>query len=221
MSTPRGPRGPYAKTAERRTQILDVALDAFARQGYRGSSLREIADQVGLSQAGVLHHFGSKEQLLIAVLEHREAINNARRQPGQGLALLDELRETVAYDTTVPGVIQLFVTLSAEATDPQHPAHEFFVRRYADVTRYFTDELAWARDAGQIAADADVEQAAQLLIAMMDGLQVQWLLNDTIDMVAAFDRFLDGFQHNLRAEPTLSPRRSRLFSTGHENDQTI
>jgi AcrR family transcriptional regulator len=197
---PSGPRGPYAKTEERRTQILDTALEVFARYGYRGGSLREIADRVGLSDAGVLHHFGSKEQLLIAMLEHRDAVDRRRWSPeGQGLAFLDGLRGMVEYDATVPGVIQLFVTLSAEATDPEHPAHDFFVARYQDVTRLFVEQLTVAQEAGQISAEVDLTRAAAVLIAVLDGLQVQWLLDDKLDMVAAFDQFLDGFRRSLGA----------------------
>ena len=158
--------------------------------------MREIADRVGLTDAGVMHHFDSKEQLLLAVLEHREAISRQGRPRQQGLALLDDLRELVARNATMPGLIQLFVTVSAEATDPDHPAHEFFVARYEEVTRYFADQLAAARDAGQVRADADLTAAAQQLIAMMDGLQVQYLLTK-VDMVAAFDQFLEGFRRTL------------------------
>ena len=193
----RGPRGPYAKTAARRVQILDVALDVFGRLGYRGGSLREIADRVGVSDTGVLHHFGSKQRLLIAVLEHREALSRQGRPSQEGLSLLNGLRELVAHNATTPGLTQLFVTLSAEATDPDHPAHDFFVARYEDVTQYFVDQLAVARENGQINANVDLTEASQQLIAVLDGLQVQWLLNNQVDMVAAFDQFLEGFRHTL------------------------
>jgi AcrR family transcriptional regulator len=202
----RGPRGPYAKTAARRAQILDVALDVFGRLGYRGGSLREIADRVGVSDTGVLHHFGSKQRLLIAVLEHREALSRQGRPSQEGLALLDGLRGLVAQNASTPGLTQLFVTLSAEATEPDHPAHDFFVARYEDVTQYFVDQLEVARDDGQVSADVDVTEAAQQLIAVMDGLQVQWLLNDKVDMVAAFDQFLEGFRHTLGVRGRARPR---------------
>jgi AcrR family transcriptional regulator len=168
----------------------------FGRLGYRGASMREIADRVGLTDAGVMHHFGTKQQLLIAVLEHREAIARQGRPRQQGLALLDDLRDLVAANATMPGLVQLFVTVSAEATDPDHPAHEFFVARYEEVTRYFADQLGAARDAGQVRADVDLTAAAQQLIAMMDGLQVQYLLTKA-DMVTAFDQFLEGFRSML------------------------
>jgi len=190
-------RGPYAKTAARRAQIIDVALDVFGRSGYRGGSMREIAEQVGMTDAGVVHHFGSKQQLLLAVLEHREEVARKLRPGHEGLALLDGMRELVCQNATTPGLIHLYVTLSAEATDPDHPAHDFFTARYEDVTPFFVDQLPSAPEAGEIRADVDVTAAAQQLIAVMDGLQVQWLLDEKVDMVAAFDQFLEGFRKML------------------------
>ena len=69
MATPTRVRGPYAKTEARRAEILRTALDSFAERGFQGSSLREIAEAVGLSPAGILHHFSTKEALLAAVVE--------------------------------------------------------------------------------------------------------------------------------------------------------
>jgi AcrR family transcriptional regulator len=186
----------------------------FGRLGYRGGSMREIADRVGLTDAGVMHHFGTKHQLLIAVLEHREAISRQGRPRQQGLDLLEDLRQLVAHNATMPGLVQLFVTVSAEATDPDHPAHEFFVARYEEVTRYFADQLATARDAGQVRADADLAAAAQQLIAVMDGLQVQYLLTK-VDMVAAFDQFLEGFRRTLGIRAVSRPRRNTKRSKDH------
>ena len=177
--------------------------------------MREIADGVGLTDAGVMHHFGTKQQLLIAVLEHREAIARLGRPRRQGLALLDDLRELVAHNATMPGLVQLFVTVSAEATDPDHPAHEFFAARYEELTRYFADQLVAARNAGQVSAEVDLTAAAQQLIAVMDGLQVQYLLTKA-DMVTAFDQFLEGFQSTLGIGRTSRPRQA----TQRSNDPT-
>ncbi|MDM4718950.1 TetR family transcriptional regulator [Micromonospora sp. WMMA1363] len=52
-----------------RTQILRVALDLFARYGYQRTSLRQIAERLRLTKAGVLYHFPAKEDLLSALTE--------------------------------------------------------------------------------------------------------------------------------------------------------
>src|SRR4249920_1985097 len=99
MSQQGAVRGPYAKTAARRQDILDTALEVFAQQGFRGGSLREIADRVGLSQAGVLHHFDSKEALLAAVLEQRDAHNDVAFSADLAAhGLLEAVRAAVRRD---------------------------------------------------------------------------------------------------------------------------
>jgi AcrR family transcriptional regulator len=50
-----------------RERILDVALDLFVTQGYDGTSLREIAEQLGVTKAALYYHFKSKEDILLAL----------------------------------------------------------------------------------------------------------------------------------------------------------
>lgn len=59
------------RPGQRRAEILAAATEAIASKGFRGTSLADIALVVGVSQPGLLHHFPSKEQLLLAVLEQR------------------------------------------------------------------------------------------------------------------------------------------------------
>ena len=66
----RGARGPYRNGVKRRREIVMAAALAFGQYGYHGASLRQIADQVGTTNATLIAYFGSKEGLLVAVLEH-------------------------------------------------------------------------------------------------------------------------------------------------------
>jgi AcrR family transcriptional regulator len=191
VATPSRARGPYAVSAGRREQILRTALASFAVKGYRAASIREIAAQVGLTDAGVLYHFGSKEKLLEAVLEQRDtAYTDLFANRTHGLAVLDAVQEVMARNARQPGLVRLFCTLSAEAMDPEHPAHAFFVRRYMLVRQLFADCLANGQASGEIKPEVDVEQVASTLIAVQDGLQGQWLLDERLDMVRAFADFL-------------------------------
>lgn len=192
-----GARGPYAKTEARRAEILSTALEAFSVRGFQGSSLREIADSVGLSQAGVLHHFSSKEALLAAVLAEKDAVSVAHFEGAGGIKILGALRDVVAENLAQPGLIRLFTTLSAEAINEEHPAHEYFQLRYAGARDLIAGELKQGQVDGDVRAEVDVTRAAALLIAMMDGLQMQWLLNEDFDMLGAFDTFLETFRATL------------------------
>src|ERR1700761_1310367 len=65
-------RKPYAVGIKRREEILDAAQQLFSVQGFRGAALADIAAEVGLTLAGLLHYFTSKEDLLSAVLKRRD-----------------------------------------------------------------------------------------------------------------------------------------------------
>src|SRR6476660_3397787 len=114
----RQPRGEYAKTGAKREAILDAALEVFAESGYRSGSLREIAQRVGMSEAGLLHHFRSKSALLMAVLDHRDDLSRAvvDFEDPDGVAALRGLVALADRNASTPGVIELYCTLSAEAT---------------------------------------------------------------------------------------------------------
>lgn len=184
----RGPRGPYAKTPQRHEQILATALEVFAEQGYNGSSIREIAERTGLSQTGVLHHFGSKTALLQAVLAQRDIVDWAPyRESVYGANYMTSMRQVVRHNTEVPELIQLYSTLVAEATKQEHPAHDYFLERYERTRAGATAQFERAIAAGDLPDDIDPHDAATLFIAAMDGLQLQWLYDSEIDMVKALD----------------------------------
>ncbi len=55
------------QSSDTKQRILDVALDLFTEQGYDGTSLREIAEQLGVTKAAIYYHFESKEDILMAL----------------------------------------------------------------------------------------------------------------------------------------------------------
>jgi len=189
----RGTRGSYAKGQAKRQEIVDAALVVFGRSGYHNGSLREIAKRVNLTPPGLLHHFSGKEELFSEVLRQRDARVQAAAGDVSEFTLLEQVRKVVAYNQTTRGLTSLYTVISAEATDTEHPAHAEFARRYAETAASTREVLADAQRDGLIRADIDVAHAARLIAAVMDGLQQQWLLDESVDMTAAFDEFVRGY----------------------------
>jgi AcrR family transcriptional regulator len=202
------PRRGYAKGRAKRREILDQAMTLFGEAGYRGASLREIATRCGLSHPGLLHHFPTKQSLLLAVLEHRDEVDDTLLLTGRtGLAFLRGLVDLAAINATRPGIVELFTVLSAEATAADHPAHTYFARRYQTTVR--TIELAYeqARTDRVLRPDIEPTAAARQFVALMDGLQIQWLFGQRqINMAATLHAHL---QAQLTVPLAAKPRRSR------------
>lgn len=195
-SAARKPRGEYAKTEAKRQAILDSALEVFAQSGYRAGSLREIALRVGMSEAGLLHHFPHKSELLAAVLDRRDQHSSDRvpMDAEDGLATLRGLVDLAAYNASVPGVVELYCTVSAEATSSDHPAHDYFMRRYEWTREQLAGAFSRLERDGLLADGITPMRAAIATLAMMDGLQVQWLLDrDVVDMADALREFFGAF----------------------------
>ena len=190
------PRG-YAKGRAKRDEILEAAMRLFGEVGYHSASLREISSRVGISHPGLLHHFPTKSGLLQAVLEHRDEVDLAvfYADLEEGGDYFESLIRLVERNAARPGIIELYCILSAEATSPEHPAHEFFQHRYDEVLARSRRELAQRAAEGRLRPGTDIPSTARALIALMDGLQVQFLLErggtrPPVDMAAGLRSYV-------------------------------
>ncbi|MEU9188186.1 TetR/AcrR family transcriptional regulator [Streptomyces sp. NPDC048484] len=175
-----------ARGTERRAEILRAALEVIAERGYRGASLAAVAERVALTPQGLLHYFPTKEALLVAVLAERDQWDAV---PGTGWPL-ELLGQLVEYNAMRPGIVQTFSALLGESVTEGHPARGYFTERYeavrANMARVLRTEYGERLPGG-----LTPERAAPLLVAVMDGLQYQWLLApESVDMPGAFRDFL-------------------------------
>ncbi|MDT0566664.1 TetR family transcriptional regulator [Streptomyces sp. DSM 3412] len=199
-----GARGTYAVGDERRLRILDAAVDHFAQRGFHASSLARIAAEVGITQGGLLHHFPSKEDLLVQVLERIDASDRERffsREFESAAQMFTALVRLAEYNGARLGRTRMFNVLAAEAGDPGHPAHAYFVERYAEVVGTLSGVLRRGVDSGELRADTDVLAVAQELAAVMDGLQIQWVLDPKgFDMAGRFRAYVERVRREIGAE---------------------
>ncbi|GAA4672892.1 TetR/AcrR family transcriptional regulator [Frondihabitans cladoniiphilus] len=166
--------GHYAKGLAKREAILDAALPVFGSAGFHGASLREIARQCGVSHQSLMHYFPTKDELLLAVLRRRDE-RLRRHFDDDGGMRVAELVDLAEDNVGMPGVIQLFNTASAEATSPEHPAHDYYADLYEKIVASTSRYLAVAASHGLLAPGYTAETAARVVLAVQDGLQLQWL----------------------------------------------
>jgi Transcriptional regulator len=184
--TQKDKRGPYAKGIAKREEILTRTLDVIAREGYRGASVKELAEAVGLTQAGLLYHFGTKEELFAEILRKRDELDSAGFDSDKINAETD-LLTVVRHNAEVPGLVQLFSQMAVESADPEHPAHDFFTRHGEVLRQRFIEMTKRRRQIGEFAGSTDPETIARIIQAATDGLQLQWLLDPSIDMAAVLE----------------------------------
>lgn len=186
----------YAVGRRRRTQIVADAMRLFSRDGYGDTSLRDIAEAVGVSKSTLLHHYPSKELLLSAVLAERDSAirerGEVRTSDRAGTVLrgiADGARVNAQHE---PGLIEVYAVLSCEAVPSSHPAHDYFTERFTSAIAYFTELFRLAQVDGDLPSHRDPAREAIWLIAMWDGLQYQWLYDrDAIDVAAHLRAHMD------------------------------
>lgn len=178
-------RGPYANTPRRKAEIVAAAAAIFTRSGYHGGSLRQIARDLDLSFTSVKHHFPSKEILLIEVLKANDDVEIARlRTDRRGMGFVDSAISMAQRNIQNPESLRLFAVLSAEATSAAHPAHDWFIDRYQRIVASIAQDIADDVAAEALPPIEDPAAAAAALVALWDGLQLQWLMNPAFDMIS-------------------------------------
>ncbi|MCD9872623.1 TetR/AcrR family transcriptional regulator [Streptomyces guryensis] len=174
------------RSEERRAEIVRAALEVIAERGYRGASLAAVAERVGLTQQGLLHYFPTKDALLVAVLKDRDQWDAVPATQWR----VDLLASMVEYNAMRPGIIQTFSALLGESVTEGHPARGYFTGRYRQVRESMAAVLR-AEYGERLPNGLTPERTAPLLVAVMDGLQYQWLLDpESVDMPGAFRDFL-------------------------------
>jgi AcrR family transcriptional regulator len=182
-------RGSYVKGIAKREEILNTALDIVARSGYSRATLRQLARAVDLSLTGLLHYFGTKEQLFIEILRRRDEVDQhgLERFTGSGEdASPPDLAQAVitlqCHNADVPGLVQLYARFSSEATESDHPAHDYFRDRYQALRVQGAAVIRRQQAAGTLPAELDADRTAAIVFALLDGLQTQWMYDPGIDM---------------------------------------
>lgn len=199
MTSASGPR-PYAtllaKGEDRRQRILAVAERLLARNGWRNTSLALIAKEAGVTPAGLLHHFESKEQLLNAVLDARDADDEIHADYRSG-DLVTELSRVPERFDRAPELVGTFTVLLVENIAPDAPLHDRLHKRYRDAVDIITEIIKRGQSEGQYRPDFDANSKAVEILAFINGMETLWLLDPSIPLTGVFKGYAESLGRDL------------------------
>lgn len=188
MSSVNGEKHLSRKAEMRKREILKAAVESYGERGSANATLQEIADKVGMIRAGILHYFGSKENLLIEAIKFRDDEGKSGYPAGEipsGRVFFRHLIDTAHENSMRWGIVRAYTTLSSESVTDDNPGQEYFCERYQKlrekIAESFTIELerdlflddSW----NEITVQRAIDLATASIPAVMDGLQLQWLLD--------------------------------------------
>lgn len=171
----------------RRERVLEVAVAHFTRLGYRGASLAAIAREAGITDAGLLHHFGTKAELFSAVVRRRELpfIAAFVEEPASLAELFARFVAAERESLARPELVRFQATLAGEMSLPGHPFHDEYVAKQREALGRLTALIGGFEH--ELEGGVEPVDLARELIALHHGLRSEWLvLPDGVDLAAAF-----------------------------------
>jgi AcrR family transcriptional regulator len=167
----------YRKGAVRRAEILSKAIGLFAAHGVE-ASLRAIGDAIGVSHAALRYYFASRDELLVEVYRTHEGSQQGEVIT-EGASAVEVMELSAERNGAIPGLIELYATLTTDALQAQrHPVtREFIQTRFLRVRADLARRIRADQAEGVIDPSIDADDAAALVAAASDGLQLQWLLH--------------------------------------------
>jgi AcrR family transcriptional regulator len=176
-----------AKGEDRKVRILAVAQRLLASNGWRNTTLGQIAREAGVSPAGLLHHFESKEQLLHAVLDARDTDDDLHAdRTGDLIAGIERVVERFSRS---PELIGTFVVLLIENLAPDAPLRVRLLSRYRDALDIVAAGIRRGQRTGQYRSDLDPAVKAVEIVAFINGMESSWLLDRSIPLTEVFKEY--------------------------------
>jgi len=173
--------GKHQPSDVRRAQIIGAAIEVCAEKGYHASRIDDIAAQAGLSKGAVYHHFASKQEVFLGVMEMimDEATSTIGQLDASGASAFETMRQTVEMllamfrerPKFLRGIFELFFLTSR---DPQF--RERVIGYYDSMIEVTERVIQHGIERGEIAPDIDPRQASRIFIMGGDGLMLILLL---------------------------------------------
>ncbi|BBZ32533.1 TetR/AcrR family transcriptional regulator [Mycolicibacterium confluentis] len=189
-----------AKGEDRKIRILAAAQRLLTRNGWRNTTLSQIAKEAGVSAAGLLHHFDSKEQLLHAVVDARDADDDAHAdRSGDLLEQLANVGERVDRN---PELVGTYSVLLVENLMPDAPLHDRMFNRHRAAVRIVADLIRRGQESGRYRSDIDPALKAVQIVSLVNGMEISWLLDPSIPLQEALREYAKSLAQEFAPEAT-------------------
>ena len=176
-----------AKGEDRKQRILEAAQRLLTRNGWRNTTLSQIAKEAGVSAAGLLHHFESKEQLLHAVVDARDADDDAHADRSGDL--LEEIARAGERAERAPELVGTYSVLLVENLMPDAPLHDRLLSRQQAAIQIVTSLIRRGQESGRYRNDFDAATKAVQIVSLVNGLEISWLLDQSVPLREALREY--------------------------------
>lgn len=184
-AAPTAGRKPRADGIESRRAILTAAARLATTRGLEGLSIGDLAQHIGMSKSGLYAHFKSKEELELATIEtaveifEDDVVNKIPEAP-RGLDRVMIMTEAFLQHLlrrTFPGGC-FFATVAAQLAPHPGRARDRIMQFQASWVAQFITALDQARNAGELPPNADLDQLAFEITAMMFRANFAWIVSE-------------------------------------------
>ncbi|CAJ1581218.1 TetR/AcrR family transcriptional regulator [[Mycobacterium] wendilense] len=189
-----------AKGEDRKVRILAAAQRLLTQNGWRNTSLAQIAKEAGVSAAGLLHHFESKEQLLHAVVDARDAEDNARLDRSGDL--LEQIARAGVRAERNPELVGTYSVLLVENLMPDAPLHDRLLARQRAAVKILADLIRQGQASGKYRADIDPDLKAVQIVSLVNGMEISWLLDPSMPLQEALRAYATSLSREFAPEGT-------------------
>lgn len=176
-----------AKGEDRKQRILAAAQRLLTRNGWRNTTLAQIAKEAGVSAAGLLHHYESKEHLLHAVVDARDADDDAHADRSGDL--IEQLGRVGERVDRAPELVGTYSVLLLENLMPDAPLHHRLLARQRAAVDIVADLIRRGQESGQYRNDFDPALKAVQIVSLVNGMEISWLLDPSISLQDAMQDY--------------------------------
>jgi AcrR family transcriptional regulator len=190
----------FAKGEDRKQRILAVAQRLLTRNGWRNTTLAQIAGEAGVTPAGLLHHFESKEQLLHAVLDARDADDDSYADRAGDL--VSQIAQVADRFHRAPELLGTFTVLLVENVLPDAPLHDRMLARHREAVDIVAELIRNGQAGGRYRTDIDPAIKAVEILAFVHGMETTWLLDPSIPLTEVFKQYAETLARNFAPTKT-------------------